>query len=285
MVTILFVAAAAIVAAAFLINWHLRQPPKVPSPNSPFTFSKDRLWASVDGRQELALIDSGTSMSIFPANWYPISLSDRIETGVSQFGQRQFATGAIGPIKIAGVTFKGNVMVADMDYPIIGDDFIFSSNNVLFSISGLRFDVPYDPADAVHCARMVFAYEAEPKKSAVNAVYFLLKIDDREQMVFFDTGNPAALEGTAFAPMPEKKLFPIPDLISNSMGQWRFTQFFYRHAQLSLGAEKMTLSYQHFYTQGSVDAPFIMGAGILNHFSILLDGAHDRACFFKAPKS
>lgn len=281
LVSVIVTAAVTIVAAAFLVTLAARRAPTSSKPISGFIFSKGRLWASVDGSSSLALIDSGTSMSAFPVAW-PTTATGKVEVISTAYGKQQLPVGAIQSTKIGGIPFKGDVLRLDSSYPIIGNDFIMASDNVLLSRSGIQFNVSYQAGSAAHCAPLEIMYDAGGQHPAINSMNIILNIDGIEQRVFFDTGNPTVLQGTALAPMPKEKLFPIPDITSNAAGQWKFTQFFNRRANILLDGEELSLPYQHYYTERSTNTPFIMGAGILNHFSVLLDRAHRRACFFKA---
>lgn len=260
-----------------------RTAPDVSAVSNKFVFEKGRLWAVAEnGRRALALVDTGASMSVFPDEWHSTLPNAGSEIVSTPFGQRQLPVSRIESLQVGGILFDSKVLIAKVRYPVIGNDILFSRNNVLLSQSGAAFDVEYDPNKAIFCARAVVRYQGNTLQSPVDAIFLMLNIDGVEQKVFLDTGIAPALQATAFAPMPKKKLFPRPDIRSNSLGEWRFVPYFGREASLSLGNRETALSYHHYYTDRSVDAPFVMGAGILNDYSILIDHRKGRACFFRA---
>ena len=274
---IFLVAAAAIVAAAMIYG---RRAPALPADSSAFVFKKGMLWASVDGRAA-ALIDSGTSRSVFPKDWSTLGEAEGSQRISTPLGESRLPVRRMRPSKIGGIAFEGSVFAGDVPYPIIGNDFIFSKGNVLFSRTGLEFDVSYAPEDAIACVPLVIGYSGNTTSSPVESIHLLLEIDGAQQKVYFDTGMAAALMATASAPQSATKLFPRMDLQHNSFGKWALAAYFYREASLSLGDRSKSLPYRHYYTDNSWGVPFVMGAGILKEYSIVFEPRKGRACFYE----
>jgi hypothetical protein len=273
----ILLAAAVIIAAAIIYG---RRAPALQA-DSAFNFKKGRLWASIDGRAA-ALIDSGTSMSIFPKDWTALGEVEGSEGVSTPFGERRLSVRRIRPSKIGGIPFKGTVLAGDVPYPIIGNDFIFSRNNVLFTRDGLEFDVASGAEDAAACVGLLIGYQGHATNSAVASIHLLLEIDGSEQKVYFDTGIPSALTASASAPEPTKKLFPRLDVRHNTLGEWALAPYFSRQASLGFGDKSRSVPYRHYYMDKKGRAPFVMGAGILQDYSILIDHQKGRACFLDA---
>jgi hypothetical protein len=167
-------------------------------------------------------------------------------------------------------------------FPLIGSDFLFSSGAVRLSASGLEFNPSYEPANADHCAGLTLDFSGNTLESPVKSVRITLVIDGREQSAFLDTGRRETLAGTAAAPAPGRRSLPKFDVRFNSLGEWKFAPYRSRTATLAIGRSDLTVGYQHFTTDESVAAPFVLGAGILKHYSLVIDPAKGRACFFRA---
>lgn len=280
---ILMVATITVVATILLFRYTRALPE--PSPiTADAVYKNGRLWIPVDndGTKTLALVDSGTSMSVFPDHWRAISATGDFETIASPFGQRRIPVYELDAIYIAGEWFRNKrVLVTEASYPLIGGNILFEGKNILFSQNGLKFDQHYDPASADACVQTLVNFQGSSVATAVEAVFFLMIIDGVEQKLFFDTGRRAALEATSLADKPARKPFPRPDIRSNSLGDWKLTPYYARHAEVTLGNDRLSLPYRHYYRDQSVPAPFVMGAEILKTYSILVDYRKGRACFFK----
>jgi hypothetical protein len=280
-VTALLVLAAILVAVVAAASIYGANAPKASADGAAFMFGRGRLWASLDGHRT-ALIDSGTTMSLFPKNWKGLGAAQGSEAVSTLFGRSWLPTHFVDRLSVGGLPFQGRVLVADVRYPIIGSDFLFSRNNVLLTRQGLRFDAVYDPADAIACAGLRVNRGAG---SAVASVHLLLNIDGVEREVYFDTGIAPALQASALLPESEKKLFPRMDIRSNALGQSGLAAYFSREATLSLGERRKRIPYRHYHLDRSVGAPFVMGAGILKEYSVLIDLQKGRACFFEAERA
>jgi hypothetical protein len=252
------------------------------SANRPF--QKGRLWALLnDGdRQALALIDSGATMSVLPRTWMEAGKTGRFETVETPFGSRQYPAFQSQSLTIAGIPFSGRrVLSADVKFPLIGADLLFSKGTVLFARSGVKFGQPYDVEKAVACVGLDIEFSGNSTQTAVRSVHFLLNIDGVERKVFFDTGRAPVLEGSS-APLPPKKPFPRIDVIKNMFGQWSLVPYYSRKASIKLAGAEKIVPYRHYFTDRSVKSPFILGARILDTYSIVVDHKNGRACFFHA---
>ena len=253
------------------------------SANRPF--QQGRLWALLtDGdRQALALVDSGATMSVLPKSWIAPGKASGSETVETPFGSHRYPAFQSQSLRIGDVAFPGRrVLSADVKHPLIGADLLFSKGNVLFARSGLKFGQPYDVEQAVACAGLDIEFSGNSTETPVRSIRLLLNIDGAEQKVFFDTGRAPALEGSSAAPLPLKKPFPRVDFIKNFFGQWSLAPYYPRKASIKLADDERSIGYRHYFNDGSVKAPFILGAGILDTYSIVVDPKHGRACFFNA---
>jgi hypothetical protein len=270
-----------VVAALVLIAQLWSEAPSRTALKGGYGFYQGELWAAAGSAGTPALIDTGTTTSVFPKDW-PFSSPSHSQARVTTvFGERMLALRRVGPTRIGGRRFEGEVFTANLRNPHIGDDFIFGSGNVLLSVSGLKFDVDYDASDAIACVGWQLSFAGGGIEGPLAKVELMLTIDGVEQRAFLDTGRSAALAATAALPMPKEKLFPRPDILLNGFGDWKFSPYFARHAVLSLGGERASFDYHHYYTDRSDDAPFVVGAEMLKHYSILIDRKKHRACFFK----
>lgn len=275
---ILMIAAAITIAVAF---FKARKASQLVVSSSGFVFTKGRLWALTNNNQTLALIDSGTAMSVFPNNWPSLAEVEGRENVLTTFGQRQLDVRKLKMTRIGNEYFEGKVLAGEVSYPIIGNDFIFRANNVLFTRDGLEFDVDYRQGDAIACVGAIVGYQGNTISTPVGSIRLVLNINNTEQIVYFDTGRASTLEASALAPRPIKNLFPRVDIRFNSLGEWSLVPYFSRKALISIGGQKEIIPYRHYYIDRTEDTPFVMGAGILRNFSILIEPRKGRACFFQ----
>lgn len=183
---------------------------------------------------------------------------------------------------IAGVKSLNEVefLVSKTRFPIIGNNIIFCEDDVSISKSGVNFGITRSRHAPLATVPLVFSYRNGSAQSGIKSVFFILNIGGTEQKVFFDTGRANLLTATSKFipqnPIRKKKI----DIRFNPFGEWGLSTYTQSIAKLRLGSEDFEFQFRHEANDHSVDAPFVIGSSIFNHFDIAMFAGEKQARFF-----
>jgi hypothetical protein len=174
-----------------------------------------------------------------------------------------------------------NFLAIRTRYPIIGNNILLYEESVSLSTTGVRFGVTRPAQVPLATVPLIFSYMNGSVQSGIQAIFFILTIEGIEQKVFFDTGRTDLLTATSqFIPRDPIRRRKI-DIRFNAMGEWGLSHYTHYETKLHLGSEYIEHKFRHVVNDRSVNAPFIMGSSILNHFDITISVGDKQALFFR----
>ena len=275
---LLLVAAALSIAAVFWLGGHSR-PPAL----AEFAFHDGRPWTriSIAGREEMALADTGTALPILNPRLVPESNSGAISqrTVRSPFGRYQLRAATVKSMRVLSRDFaRAEVLVEGGGPSTVGASILFQPQNTLIAMDGIYFDIDPSRHLSMHCVRIVLDLLGPNLDSPVGRLYFLLDIDGVEQKVLFDTGRSDVLVGTASAPGAASR-WPRFEVHRDLNGRLRVWRYYQETGTIRLGTQTLAVTYKRFPALDSIDASYVLGAGLLATHSVLIEHRRGRACF------
>jgi hypothetical protein len=246
-------------------------------------FQRNCLWANlqIGSNSALAIIDTGTSTSVAPRKWMIGKTIARYANVATPFSTKEWPVVKDHAI-VAGVKSLNEVefLVSKTRFPIIGNNIIFCEDDVSISTSGVNFGITRSHHAPLATIPLVFSYLKGSAQSGIKSVFFILTIGGTEQKVFFDTGRANLLTATSKFipqnPIRKKKI----NIRFNPFGEWGLSYYTQSIAKLRLGSEEFEFQFRHETNDHSVDAPFVIGSSILNHFDIAMSAGEKQARFF-----
>ena len=183
----------------------------------------------------------------------------------------------VGPKIVSEVNF----LAMKTRYPVIGNNILLCEETVSLSTTGVRFGVTPPAQVPLATVPLIFSYMNGSVQSGIQAIFFILTIEGIEQKVFFDTGRTDLLTATSqFIPREPIRRRKI-DIRFNPMGEWGLSHYTHYETKLHFGSEYIEHKFRHVVNDRSVDAPFIIGSSILNHFDIAMSVGNRQALFFR----
>lgn len=186
------------------------------------------------------------------------------------------ALGQAGHRRIRNLEF----LVSKTRFPIVGNNIIFEQDYVALSTEGIHYGLFNSEASPLATFPLITSFRNGSPSSGVKSLFFVLNIDGRDQRVFFDTGRAELLTGTAKLARSKPRGMRRFDFRFNTVGHWGLSTYSKAKATLQIGSQDFEYEYCHLLNEKSVDAPFIMGASILDQFDIAMSISERRATFF-----
>lgn len=269
---------------------------RAPSKLSAFQLHEGHPWMmlSVGDAEVMAVADTGSTQPYLGPN-----LVNQVESRLvgekaieTPFGTRQVLEVQVKSLGFGGREFQWLTVLVEksslhQEVPIIGASLLFSSDNTLFTRDGFDFDVDESSMPAGTCVPVLIDLTGNTLGHPVAAVYFRMRINGSDKKVFFDTGFPDVLAGTPKSTASgDRAGWPRPSLLKDpASGRLQFSWAYPSNAVIELGDDSINVKYLRQSRFNYIDAEFVMGAGILREYSILITPRRGRACFFKNQES
>ena len=245
---------------------------------------------NVGSERLMALADTGSTQPILSPQLVERVANRPLGKTVvrTPFGSREASKVELDRLEVSGREFKRATVIveqrkSDQNDAIIGSSLLFSSNTILFTETGIHFDVDESTLSGCNYVPVVIDLTGNTYESPVAAVYFRLLINGSMQKVFFDTGLSDILVGASrSAGSDDRDGWSRPGLLYHPASRRLKWNWAYPNKGLiGIGDNHLSVDYFRYSSLDHEDADFFMGSGILQSYSILITPRRGRACFIK----
>jgi hypothetical protein len=250
-----------------------------------FVFIDGKPWiaASIGGKRQLVLFDTGASLPFINSEW--ATSSGFTPTGKAQVGSAvgsyELARGKLKEIAFSNQTFSNeDIALSQQRTSSVGASVIFRPSQVLISKKGYFYGQDYRlTRSLVACLPLKFDLSGNTFDSPVSRIYLGLTIDGKQEFALLDTGRAEFLTGVGFSPSGGVAI-PRLALLENN-GKFNFRSYYPQESELKFGNDTIKEHYLVFPGISNIRAKYVIGSAILDRYSIYLDYRHGVACLLK----
>lgn len=232
-------------------------------------------------RCKYALVDTGANISLINLSEY---IDDVNKVKINSLNlETAFNTTKNDKYRIAGFNFLGRRTLATevidskkVNIDIIGSPNIFTEPRMLLTRNGVFRDKNVDLKTAILISSSI--EKSRNTNPVILAIYFNLEINGSTEKVLLDTGINNLLTSTK----PDINTVPTTDskyrLLKSANG-WRFNKSTVNDAVIKLGAHVIHTTYESIPNFNQPLAKYLLGAEILNIYSIYFDFNEEKIYF------
>ncbi|GAB3098382.1 aspartyl protease family protein [Lysobacter terrae] len=252
-----------------------------------FVISNGRPWiaAQIGNEKRLVLFDTGSALSVIDPKWAG-------RAGVVEVGRRNVSSAsgryALTQATLHDLTFAGgqlnsiNILLSKSRRSLLGGNAIYRDSQILISRKGVQYGRDVRAAfRTVHCVPIMVDYSGGTTDSPAALIYLKLNINNRDHFALLDTGNAELLTGTKVSSESSQQSLPRVTVVANSDGQLAVKLYYRQKALIRIGNDSIEENYRVYPSGMGNRADFVLGARILEHYSIYLDYRHGIGCFVR----